>query len=174
MSRNGSVTQQDLSQLEQILRRQLDGHHRLLDCIERNREAVRRADMDAIRSICEQENAVAQELAELEKARLYVVGRLTEVLRPDAAAPLSVSEISQALDKPESHRLTALAAQLRNTIQEVRRASEVVRAAADALARHMGGLMQTVQSALGRAPVYGRLGRLATGAQSQFCVDVTS
>ncbi len=67
-----------------------------------------------------------------------------------------------------------LSDELRSTIEEVRGSSRIVRAAADALARHMGGLLQTVQSALSRARVYSDQGRIATGAQYQFCLDLKS
>ncbi len=166
--------EQEIARLERNLHDQLKGHGQLLACIERNREAVRRADMEQIRSVCEQENRVAQRLAELEKARLALVGRLTEQLRPDAPQPLSLSGIAEAVGEPAGPRLAALAVQLREKIDEVGGASSVVRAAADALSRHMTGLMQTVQSAFGRAKVYGRRGRLVTGDQNQYCVDVRS
>jgi hypothetical protein len=164
----------ELTMLERILVRQLDDHKRMLACMERNREAVRHADMDAIKSVCQEQNRLAQQLAELEKSRLTVVGRLTESLQPHAAAPLSLDQIAEAAGEPAGDRLTALAGQLRAAVQEVKRESTVVRTAADALARHMSGLMQTVHSALTRARVYSRRGRLATGAQSRFAIDVTS
>ena len=164
----------EISLLEENLRRQLDAHRQLLECIQRNREAIGRADMQQIRSVCDQENTVAQQLGELEKARLVLVGRVTEHLEPDAGQPVSMSRIAEALDEPAAGRFEALAAQLRAMIQEVRQASAVVRTAADALARHMGGLLQTVHSALGRAKVYGRRGMLVTGEQNQFCLDIKS
>ena len=165
---------QEITLLEENLHRQLKAHRQLLACIERNREAIRRADMKQIRSICEQENTVAQHLAELEKVRLVLVGRVTERLEPDAGEPVSMGRIAEALDGPAAGRFEALAAQLRAMIKEVRTASAVVRTAADALARHMGGLLQTVHSALGRAKVYGRRGMLVTGEQNQFCLDIKS
>ncbi len=166
--------EQEIAMLERNLNLQLEGHRQLLACIERNREAVRRADMEQIRSVCEQENGVAQRLAELEKSRLVLVGRLTERLQPDAPRPLSLTRIAEAVGGPGGTRLSTLAVQLRAAIDEVGKASSVVRAAADVLARHMTGLMQTVQSAFGRAKVYGRRGRLVTGDQNQYCVDVRS
>jgi hypothetical protein len=169
-----AVPEADLALLEQILRSQLDGHKQLLACIERGREAVREADMEAIKRICTEENAIAQQLAELEKGRLVVVGRMTEAIHPQAAAPLSVSQITEVIDEPAGRRLSAVAGQLRATVEDVRKASAVVRGAAEALGRHMAGLMQTVHSALTRAQVYSHRGRLATGAQSQFCIDVTT
>ena len=179
MSGNTTTTdptelRRDIDLLEQTLRRQLDAHKHLLVCVERNREAVRQADMQQIRSVCEEQNTVAQVLAELEKVRLVLVGRLTERLEPDAQQPVSLSRIAAELDEPAGGRFETLAVQLKQAVEEVRKASAVVRTAADTLARHMSGLMQTVQSALGRATVYGRRGRIETGQQHQFCVDIKS
>ncbi len=178
---NGNTTTTDRTDLrreirllEETLRRQLEAHKLLLGCVERNREAVRQADMQQIRSICEEQNTVAQGLAELEKVRLTLVGRLTECLEPDAQRPLSLSRIAAELDEPARGRFETLAAQLKQAVENVRKASLVVRTAADTLARHMSGLMQSVQSALGRATVYGRRGRIETGQQNQFCLDITS
>lgn len=169
-----AVPAEELAALEQVLRQQLDGHKQLHVCIERNREAVRRADMEAIRRICQEQNTIAQRLAEQEKLRLFVVGRLTEALHPQAETPLSVKQITEAIGGPAARRLSALAGQLRAAVQDVRNASAVVRGAAEALARHMTGLMQSVHSVLTRAQVYSHQGRLATGTQSQFSVDVTT
>jgi len=171
---NPTELRRDIRLLEEILRRQLEAHKQLFACVERNREAIRQADMQQIRSICEEQNTVVQGLAELEKVRLTIVGRLTERLDPDAEQPVSLSRIAAELDDPASGRFETLAAQLKQAVGEVRRASAVIRTAADALARHMGGLMQTVQSAMGRATVYGRRGRIETGQQNQFCLDIRS
>ena len=164
----------EITLLEENLRCQLEGHRSLLTCIGRNREAIRQADMHQIQSICEQKNEIAQHLSELEKQRLMLVGRLTEQLEPDAERPVSLDRIAAALQEPARGRFEVLAAELRAGIKDVRAASAVVRGASDALARHMTGLMQTVQSVLGRAKVYGRRGRLVTGEQDQFCVDIRS
>ena len=164
----------EVSVLEDNLRHQLEAHRELLTCIERTSEAVRQADMQQIRSICQEQNTVAQRLAELEKVRLTLVGKLTERLEPDAERPVSLSRIASELDEPSGGRFETLAAQLKHAVEDVRKASTVVRTATDALARHMTGLMQTVQSALGRATVYGRRGRLETSQQYQFCLDIKS
>lgn len=163
-----------IARLERIMRDQLQGHELLLECIHRKREAVRTADLDSIASICQREHTIVQRLAEMEKARLELIGKLTEALDSQAKAPLTVSRIAEAIDDPVRSRLCALAEKLRCTVLEARQASSVVRAATEALARHMTGIMQTVQSVLSQARVYSHSGRIAAGAQYQFCVDVTS
>ncbi|MHC4414921.1 MAG: flagellar protein FlgN [Planctomycetota bacterium] len=173
-SGTGSGPAEHLGWLERTLREQLDGHRQLLGCIGRKREAVRTADMESIAAICQQEHAIAHRLTELEKIRLELVGSLTEVLHPEARSPLTVSQIGAVLEEPDRTRLSALAGQLRSLVQEARHASSVVRSAAEALARHMAGISQTVQSALSRTQVYSQRGRITSGTQCRFQVDVTS
>ena len=160
--------------LEQILHGQQQDYEKLGKLIQCKREAIRQADMNAIAQLCQQENTIAQHVTELEKTRLILSAELTRTLDPTASRPLSMSEVAQAIDEPNRSRLLQLSQALRGTIEEVRAASSIVRAAADGLSRHMGGLLQTVQSALSRARVYSDRGRIATGAQYQFCLDIKS
>ena len=161
-------------ELQEAMAAQLEDHQRLLRCIERKEAAIRSADIEAVTRICQEENGIAQRLGELEKQRLGLVGRITESLHPGAETPLTVSAIAEAIDDPARTRLLALGEQLRATVGQVRRASSVVRSAAEALSRHMTGIRQTVESALSRAGVYGKRGRIALGAQLQFSVDIKS
>jgi len=163
-----------LDLLEKILRAQIEIHHRLLEFIQGKKEAIRTADLAKIESLCQQENVVAQKLAALEKHRLDLVGQLTMVFQPKAERPLTMTDIATRLPEPQQGRLTALAAQLRDDLAAVKQQSSIVRAAAETLARHMSGIMQTVNSALSKARVYGQRGRLVVGAQVQSIVDFKS
>jgi hypothetical protein len=165
---------QEAQHLSEALRAQLEDHHRLLGCLERKRGAIAAADIEAVTRICGEENTIVQRLTEFEKKRLGAVGRITAALAPDAAQPMTVTAIAEAIDEPGRSSLLALAEQLRATVAEVRQASTVVREASEALNRHLTGIRQTVQSALSRARVYGQGGRLTTGAPMQFSVDVAS
>jgi len=175
---SGGASSADLSgpldRMGRVLAAQIEGHRKLLSCIEKKRQAIRSADIDAITKLCQAEQAIAHRLGDLEKQRLELVGRLTERLAPDAARPLSLREITAAADEGRRGALEALAQRLREAIETVRRESSIVTAAASALSRHMTGIMQTVNSALSRVGVYERRGRIAVGAQMDFCVDLKS
>jgi len=163
-----------LDMLERILRGQLEGHQRLLTCMERKRQAIRTADIGSVTNICAEEHVLIQKLGEIEKHRLELLGRITEALCPKAVAPLTMSQIAHAAAEPQQTRLIALSAQLREALTELKAQSSIIRAAAEALSRHMAGIVQTVQSALSRACVYSHRGKIATGAQLQSLVDVKS
>ncbi len=168
------VPPEHVERLERILHELLGGHDQLLVLIQRIREAVRKADLQEIVSLCEQENTLAQRLAELEKERLVLVGTVTELLSPAAEVPLSLGRIAEAVGQPAGHALSELAGKLRSIVAEARQASSVLRAASESLGRHMGGLMQTVQGAISRANVYSHRGRITGGTRSQLGVDLTS
>jgi len=161
-------------QLIRILALQADGHRKLLDCVRQKRDALRRADIDAIAALCHREHDIARRVGDLEKLRLELVGKVTAKRTPHAAKPMTLTQIAHAVGQPQQRELEALATTLKNAIGEVRRESSVVRAATEALGRHMAGLIQTVNGAISRAGVYERKGRIAASGQTALCVDVSS
>lgn len=161
-------------QLEKTLRALLEGQKKLLACMERKREAIRRADIGTVTETCQQEHTLTQRMSELEKHRLWLVGALTEQIDPKAERPATLAAIADPLEEEPQQRLLAIGAELKDSVREVRRQSTVLRSAAEALARHMSGIAQTVHSALSRAGVYGRAGKVALGAQMEFSVDLKS
>ena len=162
------------AQLEKTLRALLEGQKKLLACMERKREAIRRADIGVVTETCVQEHTLIQRMSELEKHRLRLVGALTERIDPGAERPATLGMIAEMLDEEPGQHLLAVGAELLDAVREVRRQSTVLRSAAEALSRHMSGIAQTVHSALSRAGVYGRAGKVALGAQMEFSVDLKS
>lgn len=160
--------------LERILCAQHDDYKKIAKLIERKQEAIRNANMQDITSICQDEHVVAQHVTQLEKQRLVLVGDLTSRLQPNASDPLKVSQIADALAESDRNRILEITRDLQQTVKEVRQASSVVRKASDALAVHMGGLLQTMQSVLSKAQVYSQQGRISIAAQSQYCLDIKS
>jgi hypothetical protein len=160
--------------LERLLAAQLEEHQRLRACIDRKREAIRTADIDAVTAICGEENAIIQRVAEVEKRRLELVGRMTQAIQPKAPSPMSMSQLSAALGEAQGVRLQAYADQLKTLISDVKRQSSIVRAAAETLSKHMSGIVQTVHSALSRARVYSRRGQINLGVQLESALDVKS
>lgn len=163
-----------ITALERLLRQQLEGHQRLLICIERKRQAIRDADIERVTAICREENIIVQRLTETEKQRLELLGHLTSTLQPQADKPLAVIEIARSAPEPQQSVLIALAAQLREVLMEAKRQSSMVRAAAQALSRHMSGIVHTVHSALSRARVYSHRGTITLGLPVQSTLDLKS
>jgi hypothetical protein len=160
--------------MERILRDQLELHRNLLQCIARKKHAIRTADIASVTKICGEENGIVQRLAESEKQRLALVGKLTQFINPKAQTPLTIVDIASLSPEPQRSRTVVLAAQLREILQQVQRESSIVKNAAETLSRHMSGIMQTVHAALSRARVYGHRGRIAVGAQMPSVLDIKS
>lgn len=158
--------------LERMLRAQLEGHERLGHCLARKREAIRTADIEAITAVCREEQVIVERLAEVEKQRLQLIGVFTQEMAPRAARPLTVREIAAGIEPERGGPLLELADTLKKTVSAVRGESAIVREAAEALGRHMAGLMQTVRTALAGAGTYGRGGRLAAGTPVRSGLDV--
>jgi FlgN protein len=160
--------------LETILRAQLDGHRRMLACMERKREAIRHADIERMTAICKEEAPLLSRISELEKHRLQVIGLLTGALRPGASKPLTVMEVASLATGVGAAGLIVAADELRALVKRVHHATSIVRVAMDILNKHMAGIVQVMQSALSRAQIYGRGGRMLTGAQLHSAIDLKS
>lgn len=160
--------------MEKLMRGLIDEHARLLQCLERKREAVRQARLSDVNAHCDEEHRIIQRMNDFERHRRDLVRRIGNALQVPRNEDVTISRIAGAVPDPLRTRLEAGSAQLRDAVLEVRKQSSVVRAAAEALARHMSGVMQSVHSALSRAGVYGRRGHLAMGTQLEFNVDVKS
>lgn len=160
--------------LENVLRAQLETYQRLLGCVERKRLAVRQADIHAIGALAKQEAPLLARIQELERQRLQLAQQLTVALRSGQAAPLKAAEIAPLVGDSLGAALIVLAAELKKVITQVQRETGIVRTAIDTLSKHMAGIVHTVGSALSRTQVYSRGGRMTSGEQVQFAIDVKS
>ncbi|HRQ76194.1 MAG TPA: flagellar export chaperone FlgN [Phycisphaerales bacterium] len=168
-----------IAAMEHILRAQTDAHRKLLVCLDRKREAVRTARIDAVGAICDEERQIMLSVSEMEAQRIELARRIVDGPKGPAGmatgtSPVPLSAILNVAQGESRVKLEAIATELREVATEVRNRSSTVRAAAESLARHMSGVMQTVHSALSRAGVYGRQGAPAMGAQLQYSVDLRS
>jgi len=165
----------EVQAMEKLLTALFEDHQLLLKCIERKRQAIATAQINLVADLVHEEQTIIKRVAEVERHRIALVRRMSRIIKPDTQDELSMREITEAIvDQPQRTRIEALAAQLRDAVTQVRKESSVVRAAAEALARHMNGVMQSVQSALSRAGIYSHNGHIATGAQLEFNIDIKS
>lgn len=155
--------------LEKILRAQIDGYQKLLACMSQKRQAIRSARLESIRDVSTLESALMQRLLDLEKRRADLTHHLGGLLSPNEKRPVTISEITADSRIPEQQRdrIAVFAAQLRELLSQVKRESSIVRTAAEMLARHMSGIVQSVHAALSRTRVYSARGGLqSVGALS--------
>lgn len=165
----------EIEALEKLMHAHLEEHSHLLACLNSKREAIAAARIEAVTELVKQERVIVRRMSDIERHRIALIRKITRMIDADAREPLPMSEIAAAAqDDATRQRLVQLSEQLRQAVLQVRERSSVIRAAAEALAQHMAGVMQTVHSALSRAGVYGNKGRVAIGTQLDFNIDIKS
>jgi hypothetical protein len=162
--------------LERLLRTQLDGYARLLAAIERQREAIRVADPAALEQAALEQESIVRALGQIDHQRVQVISALQKHVEPAAKQTPTLTALLEraAIDDERRTRLLALAADLRDKVAAAKREGGIVRDAAEALCKHMAGIQQTVHSALSRARIYERRGRLNLGSAVPATVDMKS
>jgi hypothetical protein len=147
-----------LAALEAILREQLALHEQMLAVLLQKKSALARADHAGVTALLQQENRHVQTVSNLEKTRLALVGDLTLLLDPGAAAPLRLPELAERLPEPARGRLLVLRGQVRQRMERVRDEAGLARRATESLVRHMHGLVQSIGSVVTGVGTYGRAG----------------
>ena len=93
-----------LPHLQDNLKSQFALHCKMETCIKSKRMAISEARIDSVAGICEEENDLLQQLGELEKSRLVLIGSLTRALEPEAHELLTIGKISEFLDDDRAGR----------------------------------------------------------------------
>ena len=162
--------------MERLLRAQLEGWRRALLATDRQREALRKADGVALEQVGLEQQQIAKTLATLDQQRERLAVAMQKHIAPKVTNLLPLTNLLAAAsaDVEQRERLMSIAADLRNTIETAKHRSSIVRNAAETLNKHIAGIQQTVHSALSRARVYGRRGKLALGSAMPAAVDIKS
>jgi len=146
--------------LEDVLRDLIGQHERLAHSLAAKREALSTADQDRVLKLLEIENGAIQAVAEGDKQRQTIVAEMTLLLDADASMPIPMGEMAQLMEEPYRGRLLVLREQLRDRMMVVRRGTAVTRVATESLAKHMQGLLHTIQTACGGGAAYGAGGSM--------------
>ena len=158
--------------LQDILDTQAEGYRRLLTTIDRQREAIRNADLGSVPEIAEVQRKIVARLQALDEKREVAGRELATAMEIDPDS--SVSAIAAVLPIAAADRLEVRAAELRELVERSRREQSLLKSAGEALARHMAGIVQSVTGALSGTGVYGRRGRIREGAPLVAGIDLTS
>ncbi len=175
MSRTGTapITVQDgFAELESTLLAQETCYRRLRELVARRREAIRTADLELLKATLDEERSVVTRVAELDRRRAATAAELAKRLgEPQHAS--SIRALVARAPQAVRERLQQLADRLRFEIEAVKEESGRVRAAADALAQHVAGVLQSVSAAFATTKTYGRAGRVAGGSAIRS-IDIRS
>lgn len=160
-----SRTAPDADRLDTLLAELIEEHRALLGLARDHRAALASADAARLETVVVRTGEVLSRIRAVETERQ----RLTA--GPDGR-PGTLDQLLHALDETDRGRLSDRAATLRELVRTVQREHQTVRAASEALATHMRGLMQQVASRLSHAGTYGRAGRVEPAGTVVSGVDV--
>jgi len=153
-------------------------HESWLEAVHAHRDAVRRADTNAMQAALTAQQTCARRVVELEEQRRAVVERASQLpeftpspMRP-RQGPLTLGEIAAITPQPVRDRLVERAAHLRALIGDLRRANSTLQAASGALLAHTEGLMRQVARRLSTAGTYGRRGFVEPAPTLACAVDL--
>ena len=167
------VLQEGFERLEELLNEQRSLYGQLDQLVEQQREALRTADVEGLVVISAQEREVVTAIHRIDQRRVELTSAIASELGIQAEKPPVLSDPLEH-SGPLRSRLVAIADELRQLVAKTRAASSVVRTAAESLARHMQGIVQTVEAGFSRAGVYERAGRITEGSPWQTAIDIRS
>lgn len=179
MSRIADPIADGFASLESTLLAQESCYRRLRELVAARREAIRTADLELLKRTLDEERLTITRVGELDRKRTETAASLAKRLGALPANPTRdaklppVSALAAKAPSPIRDRLLGLAERLRIEIEAVRHESGLVRAAAEALAQHVAGVLQSVSSAFATTKTYSRGGRFAT-ASAIRSIDIKS
>lgn len=159
--------------LESNLLRQSECYTELLHLLKRKRRAIGTADAGSISDLCRQEQVVLARIGELEGERQSIALALSDTPAGGPSTLLTLREITARLAPDNAARLEVLAQTIREQATEAQKQSGIIHTAAEALRRHVEGVMQMVHGALHQVGLYGRQGRITQIPTATATIDLT-
>lgn len=140
----------------------LEAHESLHASVLDHRGALSRADRTGIASAIREQEACIHRIREIDQRRRSIFGQ-----------SISVQDLAATLPESPRRVVLELGARLRETIERVRDAQQVVAVASQSLLTHMEGMLQQVSARLNHSGTYGRMGRIDCGATVVSGIDLT-
>lgn len=137
-------------------------------------DAIRAAAPAELAQTIGRENAVVQDIAEIEKRRIRVVGELARRYGSKAGVNTTFTWFADRIGGSSGERLRRLARGLRERMEMLTQLNDTAALATNALISHMQGLMSQVGARLSHARTYARTGAVPPGPAILSSVDVTS
>lgn len=164
-------------ELARLLREMLAGYRDLITAMERQREALRRADAEQVGEATTAQQAALTRIADLEASRRTLVARVEASplgvrLQRKPGKPVTLTEIALCAPASRREELTALAEELRRRAEAAQSLSGLLRAATASLIAHMEGLARSVGQRLSHARVYTPRGVVEAGNAVVTGLDV--
>ena len=148
-----------INDLLTLLRDLLAGQQRLLKLALIRREAMRTYDIARLEMLAGEEKAETATMAALERRRQQVTAQIRATL-PRNVEP-TVSEVARRAAEPAKSQLLALAAQLKETVEQVERNTRINATVSEAVVKGLAKVLKVVTGLAQHAGMYMRNGRKA-------------
>lgn len=162
-----------------LLDAMLREHRAMHAVVERRREALRRAKINDLNQCVAEESAIAQRVATLDQRRESVAVALVAALGgAPAGSPRgwrpNAEWLAARVGGKSAERLLTTAKSLREVIVSLREANAATREAAETVARHIQGIVRSVEQRLSGSGAYTPRGVVSAPPSALCGVDLTS
>jgi len=148
-----------VAELLGLLRELLAGQDRLLKLAVARREAMRAFDIGRLEALAGQERAEGLRMAELDRRRQALTGQFRAAL--GRGVEPTVSEIARRVNEPMKSQLLGLAAQLKETVEQVERSARINATISETVVKGLAKVLKVVTGLAQHAGLYMRNGRKA-------------
>lgn len=168
-----------VDELDAAVRELIAEHEGLLAAVGEQREAIRRADADALNAAIMKQGESAQRIAQIERKRIAAVAALLPAARAGSrpapqAGQVRLTELAATLPEPSRGRVLESATLLKTVLERLHREYAVLREAAGQLAAHLEGIARQVYAKLSHTGAYARSGALRAPVQVVSSLDIRS
>lgn len=167
------VLSEGFRRLEQLLDEQCAHYRRIGEIVDAQRESLRGADVESLVALSAEERVLLEKVRVIDHRRVELVSAIASEIGIATQSSPALSDLIEHSGTRRS-RLVTIADELRQLIAKTRAASRVVRTAAEGLARHMQGIVQSVEQGLSRSGIYERTGRIVSGPPRHSAIDIRS
>ena len=172
-SEKSDILSEGFKRLEELLDTQCSHYRRVEELVAQQKDALRVADVDSLSNASNAERELLGAISRLDHRRVELVEAIASELGLKHSSQPTLSDLLEH-SGPRRGRLVTIADELRRLIAATRVASSVVRTAAESLARHMQGIVQSVEVGIGRTGIYGRTGRLVSALPRHTSINIRS
>lgn len=138
-----------------------------------HREALRKADPQAVAACAAEQGRLLHLIAEEEEKRQMLMNAASSVVVIERTGrALTMSDLARHTREPRRGRLMAMAERLRELISRASSELAMLKAAAGALVLHMEGVMRLIGRGMSHAGTYTRRGYVEAGGVVVSALDV--
>ena len=172
--RNPQAMTIHMGSLEKLLTQQIGLHEELLKLMNDKRGAISQGNPTQLTMLCQLEHEKISRISETEKQRLELVGRMTQMIDPQAKQPMRLVELAENLPGEQRDRVVMLRSALRERMKSVQQQASVAKRATESLVKHMQSLIQTVTAVSTGMSVYGNNGNFNTERTRVSTLNMTA